>query len=269
MLLSRRAFSLLPLVAALRAQARIPAALQLFSVRDECERDLPRTLAAVRRFGYQGVEFAGFYNWSAPDLRELLRAVSLVPCGSHTPLEDLRDDRFAATVDFNRTIGNHTLIVPGLPDEYHSRDGWVRAAALFNQLAGRLRPFGMRIGYHNHALEFQPLDGETPWDLFFRQTHPSVIMQLDLGNARIAGADPVALLRRYPGRARSIHVKDYLPGHPDVLLGTSDFDWAMLFRICQTTAGTQWYIIEHESKDLPSLAAAQESLVRFQRLRGQ
>ena len=238
-------------------------------MRDECERHLPATLAQVRGFGYEGVEFAGFYGWRAADVRNLLRETSLKICGSHTPLADLQGDRFEATVAFNREIGNRNLIVPGLPAETHSRAGWLQAAALFNELAARLRPLGLRIGYHNHAIEFQPVDGQIPFDLFFGHTLRDVIMQVDLGNARIAGANPIAVLRRYPGRAASIHVKDYRPGQPDILLGGSGFDWAALFRVCENTAGTEWYVIEHESKDLPSLTAAQESLTRFRRLRTQ
>lgn len=256
------------IIPALRARPRIPVALQLFSVRDQCERNLPQTLAGVPRIGYEGVEFAGFYGWRSREIRELLHENSLTPCGSHTPLDQLTGDKFAETVAFNREIGNRNLIVPGLPSQYESLDGWMRAAALFNQLAEQLKPFGMRVRYHNHAVEFQPVANQVPFDVFFSRTEPSVIMQVDLGNARIGGADPIAWLRRYPGRAWSIHVKDWLPGQPDVLLGSSGFDWRTLCRVCETTAGTQWYIIEHESKDRPSLDAARESLERFQRLRG-
>lgn len=199
---TRRSVSLLPLGAllpGLSARSRIPVALQLFSVRDECQRDLARTLAKVRGFGYEGVEFAGFYGWRAADIRDLLRRESLKACGSHTPISDLQGDRFLETVAFNQEIGNRNVIVPGLPEEFHSRDGWVRATALFNGLAERLRPLGFRTGYHNHSIEFHPVQDQIPFDLFFSQTRRDVIMQFDLGNARVAGADPIALLRRYPG----------------------------------------------------------------------
>src|SRR5207253_655520 len=102
--------------------------------------------------------------------------------------------------------------------------------------------------------------GQRPWDVFFSNTRPEVVMQLDAGNARSAGADPTTLLQQYPGRAKSVHVKDCLPGQPDVPIGTSNFDWAAFVRICQTTAGTEWYIIEHESHDVPAMEGAKESL---------
>jgi len=270
---SRRVFinalCLSSLFGRVEAKRDIPIALQLFSVREECQKDLRATLAAVRDFGYEGVEFAGFYGWTAGEVRKLLDAVSLAPCGSHTPLDQLLGATFDKTVEFNRAMGNRNLIVPGLPSEYHSPAGWAKAARLFNELSERLERIGMRLGYHNHSIEFQRDGDQLPWDIFFGGTRSEVTMQLDLGNARIAGADPISLLKRYPGRARSIHVKDYLPGKPDVMLGSSDFDWRALFRICEATGGTEWYIIEHESRDAPALDAAKESLGRFRRLRGQ
>jgi sugar phosphate isomerase/epimerase len=267
---SRRSFgklALSPLAAKLIARATLPVGLQLFSVREQCEKDLPAVLATLGKFGYQGVEFAGFYGRSATDIRQMLDDASLQCCGSHTPLHQLSAGMFDQTVEFNRILGNRILIVPGLPTQYHSSDGWKTAAELFNKLSSRLSPLGMRIGYHNHALEFHPdEDGHLPWHIFFSNTVPEVIMQLDLGNACLAGVDPNTLLRPYPGRAKSVHVKDCLPGQPDVMLGTSNFDWAAFLRICQSTAGTEWYIIEHESHDVPAMQGAKQSLQQFQQI---
>jgi sugar phosphate isomerase/epimerase len=93
-------------------------------------------------------------------------------------------------------------------------------------------------------------------------------MQLDLGNARLAGVDPNMLLTEYPGRASSVHVKDYLPGKPDVIIGTSNFDWSAFLHTCESRAGTEWYVIEHESHDLPPMEAAAQSLQRFRKILG-
>jgi hypothetical protein len=127
-------------------------------------------------------------------------------------------------------------------------------------LDGRLSPLGLRVGYHNHSIEFRPAGGSTPWDILFGETPAGVVMQVDLGNARIGGADPATLIERYPGRAKTIHVKDYLPGRADVQIGSSDFDWARLQRACRSAGGTEWYIIEHASETMDEIA---ESLRRF------
>ena len=178
----------------------IPIGLQLYSVREDCERDLPGTLAAVAEMGYAGVEFAGYYGRGARELRGMLDDLGLRCCGTHIGLNTLLGDEQAKTVAFNQELGNPYLIVPGLPEERrNSRAAWLGTAHIFNEIAEQLKPHGMRTGYHNHWVEFQPLDGELPWDTFFGNTAPGVIMQLDTGNALHGGADPVPYLSRYPG----------------------------------------------------------------------
>ena len=160
--ISRRSFGKLALstpLAKLEAKTKLPVGLQLFSVREQCEKDLPAVLSAVGKLGYEGVEFAGFYGRSAADIKHMLDDASLQCCGSHTPLNQLLPDKFEKTVEFNGSIGNRNLIVPGLPARYHSLQGWKEAAGLFNEISKRLDPFRMRIGYHNHAIEFQPTEG--------------------------------------------------------------------------------------------------------------
>src|SRR5436305_3759102 len=147
---------------------KIPIALQLYSVREDCARDLPGTIAAVAKMGYVGVEFAGYYDRSAADLRKLLDDHGLRCAGTHTGLNTILGDELDRTIEFNRTIGNRYLIVPGLPKERRdSRQAWLETARLMNEAAERARPAGMLVGYHNHSIEFQAMDGELPWDTFF------------------------------------------------------------------------------------------------------
>jgi sugar phosphate isomerase/epimerase len=105
----------------------------------------------------------------------------------------------------------------------------------------------MRVGYHNHSIEFRPIDGVIPWKILYEHTRPDAILQLDTRNALIGGADPTALIRQYPGRAVTAHVEDYLPEQPDPVLGSSDFDWKRFLRTCEAHKSTEWYIIEHDS----------------------
>ncbi|MDQ3702941.1 MAG: sugar phosphate isomerase/epimerase [Chloroflexota bacterium] len=234
--------------------ATIPIALQLYSVRDECARDLPGTLKAVADMGYDGVEFAGYYGRSAPELRAMLDDLGLKVAGTHTGLKTVLDEELPQTIAFNQALGNRYLVVPGLPPERRdSRQAWLETARIFDGVAAQVEPLGMRVGYHNHAVEFQPLDGENPWDTLFSNTRPSVIMQLDLGNARHGGADPVPYLEKYPGRATTVHLKDYSSTNDKALLGEGDIPWDDVFRLCESTAGTQWYIVEQESYAYPPL----------------
>lgn len=247
--------------------ARIPIALQLYSIRHECERDLPGTLAQVAHMGYEGVEFAGYYGYPAPELRAMLDGLGLRVAGTHISLDTLLGDQFAETVAFNRVLGNRFLIVPGLAAERRdSRPAWLQTAALFNQVAGRLAGSGMRTGYHNHSIEFAPLDGELPWDTFFSHTDPEVVMQVDIGNALHGGGDPVPYIARYPGRAATVHLKEYSASNPDALLGEGDVDWAQVFELCETVGGSEWYIVEQESYPYPPLECVERCLQALRRM---
>ncbi len=224
---------------------KIPVGLQLYSVRDQCQKDLPGTVAAVAKIGYKGVEFAGYYGRSAKELRQLLDDNGLVACGTHTPYESVLANKLQATIEFNRTIGNHFLIVPWM-NETHSKQVWLDRAKLFNDLADQLKADGMWVGYHAHAHDFRQIEGVSAWDLFFGNTKPEVIMQLDTSNCWDGGADPVAVLKKYPGRARSIHIKAH-GGGPDAVIGEDKVNWAEVFAFCEGPGKTQWYVLEHES----------------------
>src|SRR5256885_15948331 len=100
----------------------IPIALQLYSVRHECEKDLPGVLKAVAAMGYDGVEFAGYYGRTAEELRRLLDDNGLRCAGTHTGLNTILGDELPKTIEFNPTMGNPYLIVPRLPAERGGRD---------------------------------------------------------------------------------------------------------------------------------------------------
>ena len=117
---------------------KIPFALQLYSVRNDCAKDLDSTVAAVAKMGYKAVEFAGYYGRDAKSLRKLLDDVGLKCCGTHIGLDTLLGDNLPKTVEFNRTLGNPFLIVPSLPGKYtKSRQSWQEAADLFSELADK------------------------------------------------------------------------------------------------------------------------------------
>ena len=190
--------------------ATLPIGLELYSVREAFQEDPAGTLKAVAAMGYAGVEFAGAPVASGAELRALLRDAGLVCCGWHTPWAAVQEDRLEETIALNAAVGNRFVIVPGIPRQLTtSRADWLKLAGFFNDLARTLAPHGMVTGYHNHHLEFQELDGEPPWDTLIGNTDGGVVMQLDLGNAARGGADVVAVLERYPGRARSVHLKPY------------------------------------------------------------
>ncbi len=239
---------------------RIPIGLQLYSVREDCVRDLPATLAAVAKMGYQGVEFYSFYNYAARDLRAMLDDLGLACCGTHIGLVNLLGDAMPRSIEYNQALGNKYLVVPSLPEERRSSlAAWRATGAVFAALAASLKPHGMLTGYHNHSVEFQKVDGESPFDAFFTAAGPDVIMQLDLGNALHGGGDPIACLRKFPGSSVTIHLKEY-GGGKKAILGEGQVDWNLVFALCEEQKKTEWYIVEQETYPYPPLESVRRCI---------
>ena len=236
---------------------KIPIGLQLYSVRKQCDRDLPGVLEAVAAMGYAGVEFAGYHKREARELRRLLDDHGLVCCGTHTPLASIQGAELARTIEFNRVLGNRYLIVPWMTNP--TKADWLAKARLFNEVSEKVAGEGMQVGYHAHAHDFAPVEGAVPWDLFFGNTKPDVVMQLDTGNCLGGGADPVAVLKRYPGRAVTVHLKEH-GGPDDAVIGGGGVRWPDVFAVCEVTGGTRWYIVEHERKRPDPLAEVKRCL---------
>jgi sugar phosphate isomerase/epimerase len=225
---------------------KVPVGLQLYSVRKECEKDLPAVLAAVAKMGYQGVEFAGYYGRKAPELKKLLDDNGLKCCGTHTALALLTGDALKGTVEFHKTIGCKYIIVPGLPKKNtESKQALLDTAKQFDEIAAKLKPEGLFTGYHAHGGDFQKVDGETHWDILFGNTKPEVCMQLDTGNCLGGGGDPVAVLKKFPGRSKTIHLKPH-GGKPGAAVGDDAVKWNEVFAVLDAQAATEWYIVEHE-----------------------
>jgi sugar phosphate isomerase/epimerase len=239
----------LPQTALAAASAsKIPVGLQLYSIREQCAKDLPGMLTAVSKIGYKGVEFAGYHGKTAKELRKMLDDNGLVCCGTHTPYDTIKTEKLKETIEFNQTIGNKYLIVPWM--EGKSKQDWLDKAKEFNDVAAKVKGEGLFVGYHAHAHDFNKFDGESAWDLFFGNTKPEVVMQLDTSNCAEGGADPVAVLKKYPGRAGTIHLKAN-GGGAEAVMGEDKVNWKEVFAFCEGPGLTKWYIVEHESSKDP------------------
>ncbi|MCI0515893.1 TIM barrel protein [candidate division KSB1 bacterium] len=248
-------------------KSKIQIGLQLYSVRKECEKDFPGTIAAVGKMGYAGVEFAGYYNYPAQEIRKMLAENNLKCCGTHTGLDTLLGENLARTIEFNQILGNKYLIVPGLGEAYrNSKTAWLNTAALFNTLAAQVKPLGMQVGYHNHSFEFTPLEEAIPWELFFGNVTQDVVMQIDTGNMMHGGGDPVAFLKKFPGRSKTIHLKEFSVTNPLAILGEGEVKWQEIFNLCETTGNTEWFIVEEEKEIYPPLDCVAKCLHNLKQL---
>ncbi len=243
---------------------RIPLALQLYSVREDCAKDLRSTIETVAKMGYEGVEFAGYYNHSAQDIKKLLDDNGLVCAGTHTGINTIQGDQLRRSIEFNQTFGNSFLIVPGVGAEYKgSKANLERFAFELSSAAAIAQEYGAFIGYHNHDWEFGPqqdIGGRIPMRFLFQNTPQNVTLQLDTGNALHGGLSAEPLIEEFPGRSKTIHLKEYSASNPNALIGEGDVNWQNVFAKCESVGGTQFYIIEVEVYPEAPLECARKSL---------
>ncbi|MGL6193782.1 MAG: sugar phosphate isomerase/epimerase family protein [Thermoguttaceae bacterium] len=229
-----------------KADGKIPVALGLYSIREACAKDLAGSLKKVAEMGYDGVEFAGYYGHDPKEIRKMLDTNGLKCSGTHTGLQQLLGENFDKTVETHKILGTKFVIVPGGIDAaLHTVAGNEMTAYLFNEIAEKLEKHGMHLGYHAHGGDFAVIDGQTAWDRFFANTRNNVFMQMDVGNCIGGGGDPYEPISKFPGRSKTIHLKEHSSNNAPV--GKGDVDWNKVFELCESVGGTEWYVVEHET----------------------
>jgi sugar phosphate isomerase/epimerase len=249
------------------APSAIPIAFQLYTVRGEFARDVPGTLKTLGQIGYQAVEFwdyAGTPNiykqYSAADLRKLLEESGLKCCGMHVKLEALSDANLKRTLENSHTFGNEYVNLVMAPEHMKSESGIAELAALLNRVSTQCRAEKLVAGYHCHGFDFAKISGRFAWEILFDKLSPEINMQLDVGNCLSGGGDPIAVLKEFPARTRTIHIKE----HQDKTFD-SDF-YKEIFRLCETGSGTKWYIVEMGGADGLGFDVPRQALAKLRRL---
>ena len=278
-MISRRRFlaatAVAPLALAAPAGSQIPIGLELYSVRDELVKDLPGTVRAVAKMGYQVVEFfSTYYAWTpqqAKDVRKLLDDLGIKCNSTHNGLNALKPDGIAKAIDLNQTIGAKYIVLASA-GRVNGLDGWRGVGETLTQAAEKLRPLGMRAGYHNHQAEFTPVEGKRPMEILAATTPKDVMLQLDVGTCVEVGSDPVAWINANPGRINSLHLKEWAAGAgPDkgykALFGEGEVPWKKVLDAAESKGGVEFYLIEQEGSRYPPLETAEKCLAAYKKLR--
>jgi sugar phosphate isomerase/epimerase len=251
---------------------RIPIGLELFSVRDDLKKDLMGTVRAVAKMGYEDVEFyAPYAEWKADyakEVRKLLDELGIRCLSTHNSRASFAGAGLEHAIELNQILGCK-IIVMASPGKVTTMDGWKQVAEELNQASEKLKPIGLRAGYHNHLAEFQPLEGKRPIEVIAANTRKDVVLQFDVGTCLEAGSDPVAWIDANPGRIASMHSKDWSPepgkGYT-VLFGDGVGNWKKIFKAAEKTGGLEYYLIEQEGSALLPLETAQRCLDTYRKL---
>ncbi len=244
------------------------AALELYSIRELMQKDVLVALEQTAKAGYDGVEFAGFFNMQAVELKEKVDELGLEVCGSHTGLT-LLDENIEEVFAYNKTLGNKNIILPSVPEELRkSTQGWRDLASKFNGIGKRCKDEGFVFAYHNHAFEFEKFDTVSGYQIMAENINPDYVkLQPDLGWVAFAGEDVENFLETYKDMILCIHVKQFkkVGSHEATEVHKGIVNYPPIIKKC-VDLGIEWFIIEQEGFDIPILQSIEENCSELKKM---
>lgn len=242
----------------------VPVSVQLYSLREDTEKDFIGTLTKVSALGYKGVEFAGYGNLKAPELKAALDRLGLKASGSHVSV-DLLDNRLDEVIDFNLGIGNEYVVCPW--KKYESRQDYVDFAKKMNEWGEKCRAKGLQLCYHNHDHEFETFGGEYGLDILYNETDPALVKaEIDTYWAKLAGVDPIEYVKKYSGRVPMIHIKDMEAETRDFAeIGYGTMDIAGITEAAKE-AGAKWFIVEQDKSKRAAIESVRMSIETLKKM---
>ncbi len=246
--------------------------LQLYSVRDDMQKDPLGTLKQLATMGYKNVEHANyinrkFYGYSATDFKKVLNDLGLKMPSGHTVLSGADwnsaandfTDKWKQTVEDAAVVGEMYVISPWLDESLRQNyDGLLKFLDVFNKSGELCKKSGLKFGYHNHDFEFKySLNGKKIYDIILENTDPELVLQqMDIGNMYGAGGRALEIVKKHPGRFTSMHVKDEIKttgkgemsdNYESTVLGKGIMPVKEIVDVFRKKGGTTEFIIEQES----------------------
>jgi sugar phosphate isomerase/epimerase len=246
--------------------------IQLYSIRDEMKKDPLDTLKQLAAMGYKNVEHANyverkFYGYSPAEFKKVLNDLGLQMPSGHTVMSDKHwdkatndfTDEWKQTVEDAATVGQKYVISPWLDEILRKNyDDLISFLNVFNKSGELCKKSGLKFGYHNHNFEFKySLNGKKIYDIILEHTDPAlVVQQIDIGNMYGAGGRALDIIKKYPGRFESMHVKDEIKAakkgemdedYESTILGKGILPVKQIVELARKSGGTTEFIIEQES----------------------
>lgn len=248
--------------------------VQLYTVRQEAERDLPAVLQAIRKIGYTEVEtYWNIYGHPATELRRMINDHGLrVPSG-HFDYDGLE-----SKIEYAKVLGLEYVICPILPENmWFTLDDYKRAADRFNTWGETVHRAGMQFGFHNHNYEFRRFGDTTGFATLMQRCDPKLVcIEMDCYWIAQAGEDPLKMFEKYGTRIQLLHLKDRKPGFPTTQMkdraaehftevGTGTIHWPEILAAAEKN-GVKHLLVERDSGELPAMESLRISFQTLQKI---
>jgi sugar phosphate isomerase/epimerase len=257
---------------ALAQNKNLPVGLQLFTLRNELEKDVAGTLERVAKIGYRYVEFyvPFYFAWTpafARDVRKKLDDLGLKCTSTHNTMEAFQPEGISKAIELNQILGARCVVSARRPP-VTTVDGWKAIAETLNKGNEVLGASGLSAAYHNTVVEWKPVEGQRPMDVLLQNTDKSFGHQLDVGTCLATGNDAVAWIRKNPGRIRALHLKDWSPEKEyGVLFGEGTAPWREILAAAEGAGGAEFLVIEQEVSAEAPMDAVAKDLELYKKMR--
>ena len=231
-------------------------AIQLYSVRDIINNDFIGTLKKLAEMGYTGVEFAGYGDLSAQEMKNVLTANSLKPVGAHIGVENLTK-RLDEEIAYHKVLGTEYIVCPFF--NMKTGEDAVKLAETLRPVVAQCGEAGFKFAYHNHAHEFVKDGGEYLLDILFNNLPPEAVMELDIYWAAHAGIDPFAYMEKHKDRLKLLHIKQIDENKKCVDLNRGVIDFRKIITVAKTL-GVAHFILEQEEYEVSSIVSVKNDI---------
>lgn len=237
--------------------------VQLYTVRDLMDKDPAGTLRGIGKLGLKHAETAGYAGKPVKEFAAMMKDAGLKASGMHVGL-DACEKELSKVVDEADALGCRYVIVPWAPESAY-KDGWDKFGMRLHTIGENLSKSKKVFCYHNHAHEFQDVNGKTGFDILFSAACPDhVFCQIDLWWAHVGKQDPAKLVEKYGSRVKLVHLKDGLDDEKQTQMpaGKGSIDWTSTCKALDK-AKTEFGVIEFDTCPGPPLDSIRESLDFF------
>jgi sugar phosphate isomerase/epimerase len=237
------------------AKRKSKVGLQLYTLRDTITKDPKGVLQKVAAFGYKELESFGYgdgkiFGMPFSEFGSFTKDLGMKVCSGHYGLDIAKSDRWEKAVTDAKSIGQSYMVVPYIQDtERKTIDDYKKICESLNKAGEVCNKNGLRMGYHNHAFEFETLDGQVPFDVMLAELDPKLVgMEMDIFWVVNAKRDPLEYFQKYPGRFEQWHVKDMDKSDRmrNADIGSGTIDWKKIFANAKQS-GMKHFYVEQES----------------------
>ena len=237
------------------AAPKMGVGLQVYSVRNQLNEDFAGTMKKVADCGYQLIEGYGLGGdglflgkHTSADYKKVVDDLGMKMIATHCGYFSHEDA--APTIDAAKAAGIEFLVTPYIPDNIRTNiDGYKAVAENLNKIGELCNAAGIKYGYHNHAFEFEVMEGQIPMEVLISETQANLVtFEADLFWTTMGGYNPIELIKKYRGRISLFHVKDATADKGEATVGQGTIDFKSIFEVGKQN-GLKNYFIEDEREE--------------------